>query len=79
MPTSVKLTNQALSYIQKNPKIFNPMNGPQLAAIGAALTRKMTLIQGPPGSGVSTTFDITLTLGRFVSLLPHSLFLPFPP
>lgn len=56
MPNSVKLANQALSYIQKDPHhIFNPMNGPQLAAIGAALTRKLTMIQGPPGSGKTST------------------------
>jgi hypothetical protein len=56
MPTSVKLANQALAYIQKNPhKVFNPMNGPQLSAIGAALTRKLTLIQGPPGTGKTST------------------------
>ena len=56
MPSSVKLANQALSYIQKNPhNVFNPMNGPQLAAIGAALTRKLTMIQGPPGSGKTST------------------------
>jgi AAA domain len=56
MPNSVKLANQALAYIQKNPhNIFNPMNGPQLAAIGAALTRKLTMIQGPPGSGKTST------------------------
>ena len=54
MADSVKLANQALAYIQKNPNIFNPMNGPQLASIGAALTRKLTLIQGPPGSGKTT-------------------------
>ena len=56
MPSSVKLANQALAYIQKNPhNVFNPMNGPQLAAIGAALTRKLTMIQGPPGSGKTST------------------------
>ena len=56
MPSSVKLANQALAFIQKNPHgIFNPMNGPQLAAIGAALTRKLTMIQGPPGSGKTAT------------------------
>jgi hypothetical protein len=56
MPTSVKLANQVLAYIQKNPhNIFKPMNGPQLAAIGAALTRKLTMIQGPPGSGKTST------------------------
>jgi ATP-dependent Zn protease len=56
VPTSVKLANQALAYIQKNPDaIFNTMNGPQLAVIGAALTRKLTLIQGPPGTGKTST------------------------
>lgn len=56
MPSSIKLANQALAYIQKNPhNIFKPMNGPQLAAIGAALTRKLTMIQGPPGSGKTST------------------------
>lgn len=72
MLTSVKLTNQALTYIQKNPNIFNPMNGPQLAAIAAALTRKLTLIQGPPGSGVSV--DIRLSLDLFASPLIASSF-----
>lgn len=56
MASSVKLANQALAYIQKNPHgIFKPMNGPQLAAIGAALTRKLSMIQGPPGSGKTST------------------------
>lgn len=55
MPTSVKLANQVLTYMQKNPnQLFNPMNEPQLAAIGAALTRKLTMIQGPPGTGKTT-------------------------
>jgi hypothetical protein len=55
MPNSLKLANQALSHIQKNPhRLFNPMNGPQLASIGAALTRKLTMIQGPPGTGKTT-------------------------
>jgi hypothetical protein len=50
MPSSFKLANEVLNYVQANSnKTFKPLNGPQLAAIGAALTRKMTLIQGPPG------------------------------
>lgn len=47
---SIKLTNEVLSYLQSNPQnLFSPFNGPQLSAIGAALSRKLTLIQGPPG------------------------------
>mmetsp|Transcript_41418 Transcript_41418/g.46252 ORF Transcript_41418/g.46252 Transcript_41418/m.46252 type:complete len:1024 (-) Transcript_41418:84-3155(-) len=57
MPSSLKLTNQVLKYVQAN-KIFKPFNGPQLAIIGAALTRKMTLIQGPPGTGKTTTASV---------------------
>ena len=56
MPSSVKLANQVLSYIQNNPhNVFPTLNAPQLAAIGAALTRKLTLIQGPPGTGKTLT------------------------
>ena len=56
MPSSVKLANQVLAYIQNNPhNVFATMNAPQLAAIGAALTRKLTLIQGPPGTGKTLT------------------------
>jgi hypothetical protein len=58
MQSSVKLANQVLTYVQNNPKIFKSLNGPQLAAIGAALTRKMTLIQGPPGTGKTSTASV---------------------
>eukprot|EP00535_Pseudo-nitzschia_heimii_P001058 CAMPEP_0197188984 /NCGR_PEP_ID=MMETSP1423-20130617/18917_1 /TAXON_ID=476441 /ORGANISM="Pseudo-nitzschia heimii, Strain UNC1101" /LENGTH=959 /DNA_ID=CAMNT_0042640987 /DNA_START=226 /DNA_END=3102 /DNA_ORIENTATION=- len=61
MPSSIKLTNQVLSYVQSNSgvgKAFKPLNAPQLAAIGAALTRKLTLIQGPPGTGKTTTASV---------------------
>lgn len=52
---SVKLTNEVLTYLQSDPKnMFSPFNGPQLSAIGAALSRKLTLIQGPPGTGKTT-------------------------
>jgi hypothetical protein len=51
MSSSVRLANQVLTYVQANKHVFNALNGPQLAAIGAALTRKLTLIQGPPGTG----------------------------
>jgi ATP-dependent RNA/DNA helicase IGHMBP2 len=52
MGSSQQLAKKALSYIRSNDsKIFEPFNEPQLAAIGAALTRRLTLIQGPPGTG----------------------------
>jgi hypothetical protein len=51
MTSSITLANQVLTYIQGNKDVFHALNGPQLAAIGAALTRKLTLIQGPPGTG----------------------------
>ena len=51
---STELTNQVLAHFQSNPtQIFSQFNGPQLAAIGAALTRRLTMIQGPPGKIVS--------------------------
>lgn len=58
MQSSVKLANQVLTYVQSNPRVFKSLNGPQLAAIGAALTRKMTLIQGPPGTGKTSTASV---------------------
>jgi superfamily I DNA and/or RNA helicase len=52
---STKLTNQVLSFLQKNTQNnFPNFNGPQLSAIGAALTRKLSLIHGPPGTGKTT-------------------------
>lgn len=49
---STRLTNQVLGYLQSNPqKLFPQFNGPQISAIGAALTRRLTMIQGPPGTG----------------------------
>lgn len=61
MPSSIKLANQVLSYVQSNSgtdKAFKPLNASQLAAIGAALTRKLTLIQGPPGTGKTTAASV---------------------
>ena len=52
LPNSATLANQVLSYMQTNPHgIFASFNGPQLTAIGAALTRRLTMVQGPPGTG----------------------------
>jgi len=55
LPTSTKLANEVLRFLQDNPQnLFRTFNGPQLSAIGAALTRRLTLIQGPPGTGKTT-------------------------
>lgn len=55
LPNSTQLTNEVLGYFQSNPYgIFKKFNGPQLSAIGAALTRRLTVIQGPPGTGKTT-------------------------
>ena len=62
LPASTQLANQVISYIQTNPlKIFPQHNEPQLTAIRAALTRRLTLIQGPPG------IDRLMSLNFFVS------------
>ncbi len=51
LPNSSQLANQVLGYLQSNPhNLFPQFNGPQLSAIGAALTRRLTMIQGPPGT-----------------------------
>jgi hypothetical protein len=51
-PKSVLLANQVLGFMQSNPgNLFRPFNGPQLKVIAAALTRKVTMIHGPPGTG----------------------------
>ena len=46
MGSSYKLADQFAKFIKKNPDLFREFNAPQRAAIEAALTRRMTLIQG---------------------------------
>jgi hypothetical protein len=59
MATSYKLASQAVKYMKSNPHaVFRTFNAPQLAAVEAALTRRMTMIQGPPGSGKSVTANL---------------------
>jgi len=57
LPTSTKLANQVMSYIEGNPNnLFPRYNEPQLTAIRSALTRRLTLIQGPPGTNYVCLF-----------------------
>jgi hypothetical protein len=47
MATSQHLAKKALSYIQSNPhQVFDEFNEPQLRAIHAALTRRLTCVHG---------------------------------
>jgi hypothetical protein len=47
MASSQQLAKKAISYMTSdNQQIFEKFNPPQLAAITAALTRRLTLIQG---------------------------------
>lgn len=65
---STKLANQILGYFQSNPQqLFSPFNGPQLSAIGAALTRKLTMIQGPPGKDIISVTRLQHRLFTFIS------------
>lgn len=50
LPNSAQLAKQALDFMQSDRAAqFPQFNEPQLTAIGAALTRRLTMIQGPPG------------------------------
>ena len=45
--SSGRHANEVLRFIQANPRrIFPPFNEPQLTAVGAALSRRLTMIQG---------------------------------
>jgi hypothetical protein len=73
MATSYKLASQAVKYMKSNPhNVFRGFNAPQLAAIEAALTRRMTMIQGPPGSGewITAILYYNAFVALFVFLTP---------
>ena len=65
MTSSVKLAHQALRYMVEQGGapggIFPTFNAPQLVAVEAALTRRLTLIQGPPGSGKVDQMHVRVT------------------
>eukprot|EP00977_Amphora_coffeiformis_P007600 scaffold1667_cov173-Amphora_coffeaeformis.AAC.28 len=54
MRTSAKLAHEAIRYMQAHPQVFRQLNGPQMAAVEAALARRLTLVHGPPGTGKTT-------------------------
>ena len=51
---SLRLADQVTEYVRLNPdnRFAHEFNGPQVSAIHAALSRRLTMIQGPPGTGV---------------------------
>jgi len=52
LPTSVDLAREVLSYIRGNPSgVFRRFNTPQLKAIENALSSRLSMIHGPPGTG----------------------------
>ena len=75
MGDSIAATRLILKYIRSNSKgTFPAFNGPQLTALEAALTQRLTLFHGPPGSG-KTTVAAAIAFGfahQCRSLSPHS-------
>ena len=62
--------------MQNNPDgTFPPFNGPQISAIGAALTRRVTMIQGPPGK-IIDYLQISILISFQFSQTLISSFLP---
>jgi len=77
MPESIKLCNQVLGYLQSNPHgTFPQFNGPQISAIGASLTRRLTMIQGPPGKHISP-YQLMEHTSTFFNLLMRRTFIIF--
>lgn len=76
MKDSTKLANEVLNYLQSDhpKKLFPRFNGPQLTCIGAALTRKLTMIQGPPGMCLSSSSFETNPIACFTQTTFNNVF-----
>jgi hypothetical protein len=75
MGNSIATARLIIKYIKSNSKgTFPTFNTPQLMAVEAALTQRLTLIHGPPGSG-KTTVAAAIAFGfahQCRSMSPHS-------
>jgi AAA domain len=61
--------------IKSNPSMFRDFNAPQRAAIEAALSRRLTLIQGPPGTGSCRVSHMLWVFGGVMNAAyPYPLF-----